>query len=224
MQGSGALGANPHRPSGSGPQLGLQTLIIRNFRRSGGARRGRRPRQRGGAGGSAPRPPPPPPTTATTTRCCPSPAGWEGVLQYPLPKVGWGGILSGWIINIIRRPSVWCVRPSIWGRVYPPPTPSLLTPWPANRPKTRKNSCFSSKFAQSTNPKVVRHYPRIARSHQKSEPFAQNGNGSAQSPNPLLKMAAGTPKVRTLCAKWQLERPKYEPCAQNTSWSVQGTT
>ena len=137
------------------------------------------------------------------------------------------------------------------GRGYPPPTPSLLTPWPANRPKTRKNSCFSSKFAQSTNPKVVLHYPRIARSHQKSEPFAQNGNGSAQSPNPLLKMAAGTPKVRTLCAKWQLkrpksepfaqngswnpkvrtlcpkwqlERPKYEPCAQNTSWSVQGTT
>ena len=66
--------------------------------------------------------------------------------------------------------------------------------------------------------------PQIARSHQKYEPFAQNGNGSAQSPNPLLKMAAGTPKVRTLCAKWQLERPKYEPCTQNTSWSVEGTT
>ena len=43
---------------------------------------------------------------------------------------------------------------------------------------------------------------------QKSEPFAQNDSRSAQSPNPLLKMAAGTPKVRILCLKWQLERPK----------------
>ena len=64
---------------------------------------------------------------------------------------------------------------------------------------------------------------------QKSEPFAQSGNWSAQSPNPLLKFAAGTPKVLTLCAKWQLKRPKsepfaqtqkYEPFARNGSWSA----
>ena len=42
-----------------------------------------------------------------------------------------------------------------------------------------------------------------------------------QSPNPLLKMAAGAPKVRNLCSKWQLERPKYEPFTQNGSWSAQ---
>ena len=40
---------------------------------------------------------------------------------------------------------------------------------------------------------------------------------AAESPNPLLKMAAGAPKVRTLCSKWQLERPKYEPFGQNSS-------
>ena len=44
-----------------------------------------------------------------------------------------------------------------------------------------------------------------------------------QSPNPLIKMAAGAAKVRTLCSKWQLECQKYEPCAQNGSWSAQST-
>ena len=44
----------------------------------------------------------------------------------------------------------------------------------------------------------------------KSEPFVQNGSQSAQSTNPLLKMAAGASKVRTFCSKWQLECPEYE--------------
>ena len=35
---------------------------------------------------------------------------------------------------LIRRPSVWCVRTTLRGRVYPPPTSSLLTPWPGNWP------------------------------------------------------------------------------------------
>ena len=39
--------------------------------------------------------------------------------------------------------------------------------------------------------------------------------------NPLLEMAAGAPKVRTLCSKWLLERQKYEPFARNGSWSAQ---
>ena len=39
----------------------------------------------------------------------------------------------------------------------------------------------------------------------------------------MLKVAAGAPKVRTLCSKWHLERPKYEPFAQNGSWSTQST-
>ena len=108
------------------------------------------------------------------------------------------------------------------GRVYPPPTPSLLTPWPANRPKTRKNSCFSSKFAQSTNPggpplspdrseppKVRTLCSKWQRERPKSEPFAQNGSWNAKSTNPLREMAAGAPKVRTLCPKCQLERPRY---------------
>ena len=55
---------------------------------------------------------------------------------------------------------------------------------------------------------------------QKSEPFAENCSWSVQSPNPLLKKTAVAPKVRTLCSKWQLERPKYEPFAQNGSWST----
>ena len=45
----------------------------------------------------------------------------------------------------------------------------------------------------------------------------------AQSSNPLLKMATGVPKVRTLCSKWQLERQKYEPFVRNGSWSAQST-
>ena len=92
---------------------------------------------------------------------------------------------------LIRRPPVWCVRPSILGRVYPPPTPSLLTPWPADRPKTRKNTCFSSKCAQSANPGG-------------GPPLIPGSLWRAQSSNPLLKMATGVPKVRTLCSKWQL--------------------
>ena len=74
-------------------------------------------------------------------------------------------------------------------RVYPPPTPSLLTPSPADRPKTRKNMCFSFKCAKSTNPEDVL--------------------GSPLSP--------GEPKVRTLCSKCRVKRPKYEPFAQNGS-------
>ena len=45
----------------------------------------------------------------------------------------------------------------------------------------------------------------------------------AQSTNPLLKIAAGAPKVRTLCSKWQLEHPKFEPFAQSGSWIAQTT-
>ena len=36
--------------------------------------------------------------------------------------------------------------------------------------------------------------------------------------NPWLEMEADVHKVRTLCSEWQLERPKYEPFAQNDSW------
>ena len=36
----------------------------------------------------------------------------------------------------------------------------------------------------------------------------------AKSTNPLLKMSSEAPKIRTLGAKWQLERPNYEPFAQ----------
>ena len=39
----------------------------------------------------------------------------------------------------------------------------------------------------------------------------------------LVKLAARALKVRTLCSKWQLERPKYEPYAQNASWSALST-
>ena len=106
--------------------------------------------------------------------------------------------------DIIRRPSVWCVRTLLREKFYPPPTPSLLTPWPgnwpANRPKTRKNTCkstcCSSECAQNTNP----------------------GGCTPFSPSRLRP-----PKVRTLCSKWQLKRPKYEPFAENGSWSALST-
>ena len=110
----------------------------------------------------------------------------------------------------------------LWGRVSPPPTPSLLTPWPANRPKTRKNTCFSSNCAQSTTPEGSSNSPRslgatkstnpllkIAFERPKYGPFAQNGSWSDRSTNPLREMAAGSPKVRTLCPKYKLERPRY---------------
>ena len=46
--------------------------------------------------------------------------------------------------------------------------------------------------------------------------LAQRGEAwHAQNPNPLLKMPAEAPKVRTLCLKWQPECPKFEPFAQN---------
>ena len=54
-------------------------------------------------------------------------------------------------------------------------------------------------------------------------PLLKNGSYSAQSSNPLLKIAAGAPKVRTLRLKRQLERPKSEPFAQFGSWSAQST-
>ena len=116
-------------------------------------------------------------------------------------------------------------------RVYPPPTPSLLTPWPgnwpANRPKTRKNicksTCCSSECAQNTNPGGVARVPpsppgvpkvrtlcsKWQLERPKSEPFAQNGSWNAKSTNPLREMAAGAPKVRTLYPKYKLERPRY---------------
>ena len=34
-------------------------------------------------------------------------------------------------------------------------------------------------------------------------------------------MIAGATKIRTLCSKWQLQRPKSEPFAQNDSWNDQ---
>ena len=50
--------------------------------------------------------------------------------------------------------------------------------------------CFPSPRQQSIDQRLP-----------KSERFDQNGCWSSQSPNPLFKMAAAGPKVRTLCSK-----------------------
>ena len=42
-------------------------------------------------------------------------------------------------------------------------------------------------------------------------------NYDDQSMNPLPQMAAGVPKARTICSKWQLERSNHEPFAQHGS-------
>ena len=35
--------------------------------------------------------------------------------------------------------------------------------------------------------------------------------------------SVGAPKIQTLCSKWQLKRPKFEPFAQSGSWSLKST-
>ena len=63
----------------------------------------------------------------------------------------------------------------------------------------------SLRATKSTNPLL-----KIAFERPKSEPFAQNGGWNAESANPLREMAAGAPKVRTLCPKYKVEHPRYK--------------
>ena len=75
-------------------------------------------------------------------------------------------------------------------------------PHPSHGPKRRKNTCFGL--------------------HIRAE-LPKSFGWNDQNTNPLLKMAAGAPKMRTHCSKWQLEHPKFEPFAQNGCWSAKST-
>ena len=63
---------------------------------------------------------------------------------------------------------------------------------------------------KSRTPRGVLEFPPSLLERQKSEPFAQNGSWNAKSTNPLREMAAGAPKVRTLCPKYKVEHPRYK--------------
>ena len=79
---------------------------------------------------------------------------------------------------------------------------------------------------RQTPPKIVPDLPRPCQAVPDLPRPCQAVLGiflGARSPNPLLKMIAGGPKVRTLCSKWKLTCTKCEPFAQNGSWSVQST-
>ena len=79
--------------------------------------------------------------------------------------------------------------------VLRPPSRSSLPPFPLGAPRAAKG------YEPCPQNPLLTLDPG-----QKSEPFAQNGSWSGQSANPFLKIAAGAPKVRTLCSKWHVAK------------------
>ena len=141
--------------------------------------------------------------------------GRQGCLRSSLPS--WSAKSTNPLLKMAPGAPEVRTLCSKWQLDYPSKNPLLemaagaqkvLNLWPRCRLKRPRYKPFARNDSWST---------------PKFEPFAQNGSWSAQSMNPLLEMAAGAPKVRTLCSKWQLERQKYEPFARNGTWSAQST-